>query len=235
VPARPTPAADVPTRAFADQQAWDKWLAANHAGSRGLWLRLAKAGAARKTLSYAEALEVALAWGWIDGQKRSQDDAYWLQKFTPRGPRSVWSKINRDKAERLIEEGRMHPAGLAAVAAARKDGRWDAAYDSPRTATVPDDLRDALERRPRAAAFFTTLDSANRYAILFHVHHAKKAETRARRIEKFVGMLERGDVLHPERSRRPRAAGAEAPGRGGEPRAAPTPSRATSARRGRGR
>src|SRR5690349_15491262 len=135
MPTRPTskPGAAIATRAFADRQAWEVWLAANHARSKGLWLRLAKAGASRKTLSYAEAVEAALAWGWIDGQKRGQDDVHWLQKFTPRGPRSIWSKINREKAERLIEEGRMHPAGLAAVAAAKEDGRWDAAYDSPRT------------------------------------------------------------------------------------------------------
>jgi uncharacterized protein YdeI (YjbR/CyaY-like superfamily) len=150
-----------------------------------------------KSVSYAEALEVALCYGWIDGQKKGLDESAWLQKFTPRGPRSIWSKINRRKAEELIKNGRMQPAGLAAIDRAKQTGQWISAYDSHRTATVPADLQDALNHNPKAKAFFATLDSANRYAILWRVHTARKAETRARRIEQFVTMLENHEELHP--------------------------------------
>lgn len=183
-------------RAFASPSAWDTWLQKHHATSPGLWLKLAKKGAGVKSVTYAEALEVALAWGWIDGQKAAHDEAAWLQRFTPRGPRSIWSKVNRDKANALIASGKMQPAGLAQVERAKADGRWEAAYDSQSRAAVPEDLAAELATRPRAAAFFAGLDSANRYAILFRLHTAKKAETRAKRLALFVGMLERGEKLH---------------------------------------
>jgi uncharacterized protein YdeI (YjbR/CyaY-like superfamily) len=188
--------AELPVHLFKDAAAWEAWLARQHAKSAGLWLRIAKAGSNAKTVSYAEAVEVALCYGWIDGQKKKFDDSTWLQKFTPRGKRSIWSKINREKAERLIESGRMQPAGLAAVERAKANGQWDAAYDSHRTARVSDDLQRALDAHPKAKAFFATLSSANRYAILFRIQTAKRAETRARKIEQFVEMLERHEVVH---------------------------------------
>ncbi|WP_420854439.1 YdeI/OmpD-associated family protein [Sorangium cellulosum] len=183
--------------AFAQPRVWADWLASNHASSRGVWLKLAKKASGVASVTYAEALEVALAWGWIDGQKRPLDDAFWLQKFTPRGPKSVWSKINRDKALALIAAGEMKPSGLEQVERAQRDGRWDAAYDSQSRATVPDDLSAALAANPRAAAFFAALDAANRYAVLFRVHTAKKPETRQKRITLFVEMLARHEKLHP--------------------------------------
>ena len=164
-----------------------------------MWLKLAKKGAGVPSVSYAEAIEVALVWGWIDGQKRALDERFWLQKFTRRGARSLWSKINRDKATALIAAGKMKPAGLAVGERARRDGRWERAYDGPRTSTVPDDLAAALARNARAKKLFATLDAAIRYAILWRVQTAKKAETRARRISELVAMLARGEVLHPER------------------------------------
>ena len=169
----------------------------HHASSRGVWVKLAKKGAKSASVSYAEALEVALAWGWIDGQKGKLDETAWLQRFTRRGPKSIWSRINREKAVALIEAGEMKPAGLAEVERAKKDGRWEAAYDSQSRATVPPDLGKALAANPRAAAFFQTLESHNRYAILFRVHTAKKPETRAARIEKFVAMLAKREKVHP--------------------------------------
>jgi uncharacterized protein YdeI (YjbR/CyaY-like superfamily) len=188
---------EMPIVFFERPEAWSKWLDKNHASSRGVWLRMAKKDSGIASINYQEALEVALIWGWIDGQKQSHDDTSWLQKFTPRGPRSIWSKINREKALALIASGRMKPPGLEQVERAKKDGRWEAAYDSPSRSTVPDDLTAALAANPRAAEFFATLNSANRYAILFRVHHAKKAETRARRIASFVEMLARHEKLHP--------------------------------------
>jgi len=146
---------------------------------------------------YAEALEVALCYGWIDGQMKSDSATAWLQKFTPRGKKSTWSKINRQKALALIESGKMKPAGLAEVQRAREDGRWEQAYDSPKSATVPEDLQAALNANARAKAFFATLNGASRYAILFRVQTAKKAETRAKRIQHFIQMLEKHEKLHP--------------------------------------
>jgi uncharacterized protein YdeI (YjbR/CyaY-like superfamily) len=181
---------------FASAREWRRWLSANHASAKELWLRLAKKGAARKTVTRAEALEVALCYGWIDGQSRSEDDACWLQRFTPRTRRSKWSKINCEAAEVLIAAGRMKAAGLAAVEAAKADGRWDAAYASPRNMTVPDDLARALKKRPVAKKLFDELDAQNRYAILYRVHDAKKPETRARRVAKYVEMLARGETIH---------------------------------------
>ncbi len=194
---RRAPKADPEVISFADAPAWSTWLAAHHASSRGVWLRIAKKGSKSASVTYAGALEVALTWGWIDGQKRKLDDAAWLQRFTPRGPKSIWSKINRDKAVALIEAGRMKPSGLAEVDRAKEDGRWDAAYDSQSKATVPPDLEAALAANTRAAAFFKTLESYNRYAILFRVHTAKKPETRTARIEKFVAMLAKHEKVHP--------------------------------------
>jgi uncharacterized protein YdeI (YjbR/CyaY-like superfamily) len=182
---------------FRDARAWGRWLARHHATSTGLWVRLAKKGADTPSVTYAEAVDEALCWGWIDAQKRPLDEHWWLQRFTPRGPRSIWSKINRDKVAALVAADRMAPPGIAAVERAKANGQWDAAYDSPRTATVPDDLAAALAGSQRAAAMFATLDAANRYAILFRVQTAKKAETRARRIAELVAMLARDETLHP--------------------------------------
>jgi uncharacterized protein YdeI (YjbR/CyaY-like superfamily) len=200
VPKRKARAAALPTLSFATPRAFSTWLAGHHASSRGIWLKIARnamkaSGAA--SITYAEAIDVALAWGWIDGQKQRGDDASWLQKFTPRGARSVWSKINREKALALIKAGAMQPAGLAEVERAKGDGRWAAAYDPPSRATVPADLEAALAKNARAAAFFTTLDSRNRYAVLWRVQTAKKAETRQKRIAEFVAMLARREKLHP--------------------------------------
>lgn len=188
--------AELPILSFDGPEQWADWLEKQHATSKGIWLKLAKKGSGTPSVTYAEALEVALCHGWIDGQKRSHDASAWLQKFTPRGKRSIWSKVNREKALALIESGRMRPAGLEEVERAQRDGRWEAAYDSQSTAAVPTDLAAALEQSPKAQAFFATLDSANRYAILFRVQTAKKAETRARRIEQLVQMLERGEKIH---------------------------------------
>ena len=188
---------NLPILAFPSQKKWEEWLAKNHQTSKGLWLKIAKKGAGTDTVNYAEALEVALCYGWIDGQKGALDAEFWLQKFTPRGPRSQWSKVNREKATALIENGRMQPAGLAEVERAKADGRWEAAYDAQSKASVPEDLQRELDANPDAAAFFATLESYNRYAILYRIQEAKKPETRARRIEKFVGMLKRGEKVHP--------------------------------------
>ena len=188
---------DLPILAFATHGAWEAWLDEHHAASEGLWLKIAKKGSGIETVSYPEALEVALCNGWIDGQKASFDDRYWLQRFTPRRSRSKWSKVNRQKATELIERGAMKPAGLREVERAKADGRWDAAYDAQSTATVPDDLRRQLEKNDAAREFFQTLNSANRYAILYQIGDAKKPETRARRIEKFVAMLAERKKLYP--------------------------------------
>ena len=187
----------LPIIPFASQEDWERWLAEHHQTSKGLWLKIAKKDTGIGTVTYAEALDGALCYGWIDGQKGALDGQFWLQKFTPRGPRSKWSKINREKALALIEAGRVKPAGLAAIEQARSDGRWEQAYASQSKAVVPEDLQKELDRNPKAAAFFATLDSANRYAVLYRVQEAKKPETRARRIEKFIGMLNRGEKVHP--------------------------------------
>ncbi|GHC90436.1 hypothetical protein GCM10010309_72350 [Streptomyces violaceochromogenes] len=183
--------------AFESAEAFQAWLGENHAVSPGIWLKLRKKGPGIVALDYAQALDVALCYGWIDGQKAKLDDQWWLQRFTPRKPRSKWSKANRDKATALIEEGRMRQPGQAEIDRAKADGRWEAAYDGAKTATVPNDLAAALTADPAAAEFFETLDRQNRYAILYRLQDAKKAETRARRIEKYVAMLARGEKLHP--------------------------------------
>ena len=180
-----------PIRFFRDQGSWVAWLEGNHAASAGVWLRLAKKSSNLESVSYEDAVEVALCYGWIDGQGKGEDENYSLQKFTPRAKRSVWSKRNRERALTLIESGRMKPAGLREIERARQDGRWSAAYDSPSTMKVPRDLRAALDDHPEARAFFETLDGRNRYAILLQLQTAKRPETRARRIERFVAMLAR--------------------------------------------
>jgi len=188
---------DQPIIPFASQEHWASWLDANHAISKGIWLKIAKKDAGIATVSYGAALDVALCYGWIDGQKASLDEQFWLQKFTPRGTRSRWSKVNRDKAETLMERGAMQPAGMAEVERAKRDGRWDDAYEGQRNATVPEDLKRELDKNPVALAFFATLKGANRYAILYRIHDAKKPETRARRIEQFIAMLNEHKKVYP--------------------------------------
>jgi uncharacterized protein YdeI (YjbR/CyaY-like superfamily) len=187
----------LPSIAFASRARWKTWLAKHHATSPGVWLEIAKKGSGIESVSYADAIEVALCHGWIDGQKGAIDADRWRQRFTPRTPRSRWSKINVEKATALIERGEMHAAGLREVESAKADGRWEAAYAGQRTMTVPDDLHAALARNARARRFFETIDGANRYAILYRIHDAKRPETRRARIEKFVTMLEEHRTLHP--------------------------------------
>jgi uncharacterized protein YdeI (YjbR/CyaY-like superfamily) len=207
-------AAELPVLSFATRKAWETWLDKHHATAPGVWLRFPKAGLATKSVTRADALEVALCYGWIDGQAKGVDASTYLQKFTPRRPKSIWSKINREKVTALIASGAMKPAGLAEIERAKQDGRWDAAYASPRHATIPDDLQAALDRSPTAAAFFATLNSQNRYAILFRLQTAKKAETRARRLEQFVRMLERHETIYPQATREsPSRARSKAAGR----------------------
>jgi uncharacterized protein YdeI (YjbR/CyaY-like superfamily) len=185
-----------PIRFFRDREAWAEWLEANHADSAGVWLRLAKKSSNRKSVSYDDALDVALCYGWIDGQGKGEDESYSLQKFTPRSKRSVWSKRNREKVLALIESGAMRPAGLAEIERAQEDGRWEAAYDSPSTMKVPSDFKVALDQSPQAKATFEALDGRNRYAILQQLQTAKRPETRARRMERFVAMLGRGENVY---------------------------------------
>ena len=181
---------------FAGPAELEEWLESNGEDSAGLWLKIAKKGAPVPSVTYDEAVELALCFGWIDSQKRGLDETHFLQRFTPRRPRGRWSKINREKAEALEKTGALRPAGAAEVAAAKADGRWEAAYEGSRTAKVPDDLQAELDANPKAAAFFADLDSANRYAIIWRLGEAKKPETRARRLAKFVAMLEHGEKLH---------------------------------------
>ena len=185
-----------PVLTFASQADWEAWLDDHHTSSDGIWIKYAKKASGIATVVYREALDVALRYGWIDGQVASVDEHWYAQRWTPRRARSKWSKVNRRKAEELIAGGAMKPAGLAEVERAKADGRWDAAYDSPRTSTVPDDLQAALDASPAARDFFATLDKSNRYAILYQVQDAKRPETRARRIAKFVDMLARGEKLY---------------------------------------
>jgi uncharacterized protein YdeI (YjbR/CyaY-like superfamily) len=185
-----------PIRAFKARQAFSDWLEINHAKSAGIWMRIAKKDSRKKTINYAEALEVALCYGWIDAQKRPENERTWLQRFVPRRPKSVWSRINRDKAMALIESGRMRPAGLAEIDRARADGRWQAAYDSPAQSQVPADFLEELDRNPRAKAFFATINRVNRYAIIWRLQTARTPETRAQRMRTFVEMLEKGETLH---------------------------------------
>lgn len=187
----------LPILEFATQQDWEAWLAEHYADPTGIWLKIAKKATGVLSISYSEALEGALCYGWIDGQKAAFDERYWLQKFTPRRAKSIWSQINCDKATSLIEAGKIQPAGLHQVELAKADGRWEAAYVGQSKATVPDDLQKALDKNPQAHDFFLTLNSVNRYAILFRIQTARKAETRATRIQKFVDMLAKGEKLYP--------------------------------------
>ena len=201
---------DLPTLLFKSPRDWERWLDAHHDRSRGLWLKIGKGDAAAGTITYAQALEIALLFGWIDGQKGKLDAAFWLQKFTPRGPKSRWSQANRAAALQLMKEGRMRPSGLSAIESAKADGRWAAAYEPQSRASVPDDLKNALASNKAAQTFFDALDGRNRYAILYRVNDAKKPETRMKRIATYVQMLARGETLHPQppasARRRPRSA-----------------------------
>jgi len=187
---------DLPVLLFADADALESWLEQHHAEPEGIWLRIAKKGAPEPSVTYAEAVELALCFGWIDGQRRALDATHFLQRFTPRRPRGRWSKINREKAEALIAAERVRPAGMAEIEAARADGRWEDAYEGQRTAKVPADLQRELDANPAAAEFFAGLDSANRFAIVYRLGEAKKPETRERRLRKYVAMLERGEKIH---------------------------------------
>jgi uncharacterized protein YdeI (YjbR/CyaY-like superfamily) len=197
---------DLPVIAFKSQHAFDAWLMSQPANSRGLWLKIARKSSGIASVSRDEAVDTALCHGWIDGQLDSFDDDHWLIRFTPRQSTSIWSEKNRARALELAKLGEMRPAGLREIDRARADGRWERAYASVRTAKVPDDLRAALARNKKAAAFFETLDSRNRYAILYRTHNAKKAETRAARIAKFVAMLARGETIHPQKAKAPKRA-----------------------------
>jgi uncharacterized protein YdeI (YjbR/CyaY-like superfamily) len=187
----------LPRLAFASDAAWEAWLEEHHAAADGVWVQIAKKGTGIDSVRYPEVLDTALCFGWIDGRREALDERFFLQRFTPRRPRSRWSRINREKCEGLIAAGRMRPAGLEQVERARADGRWDAAYEGPRTIGVPEDLQRELDARPEAKAFFESLSSQNRYAILYRLHDAKRPETRARRLATFVSMLEAGETLHP--------------------------------------
>ncbi len=192
------PQRDLPVVGFADRGAWESWLAEQHAVSPGVWLKIAKKGSGAPGLSYPEALEVALCYGWIDGQKGRLDDEYWLQRFTPRQPGSRWSKINTDKAAALIDADRMQPAGMREVERAREDGRWDAAYAGQRAMGVPEDLERELAGNDAARAFFATLSSVNRYAILYRIGDAQRPATRAKRIAKYMAMLAAHETIYPQ-------------------------------------
>ena len=192
----PTARSDTPQALFRSAKAFEAWLKKHHATSDGLWLQIAKKGADQPSVTYPEAVEIALCWGWIDGPKRSLDERHYLQRFTPRRARSIWSKVNIGKCAELTKAGRMQPAGQAQIDAAKADGRWAKAYDSARTAGVPDDLQAALDASPKAKAFFATVNASNRYAVLWRVQTAVKPETRAKRIAQLVDMLARGEVVH---------------------------------------
>ncbi|HZM24499.1 MAG TPA: YdeI/OmpD-associated family protein [Anaerolineales bacterium] len=187
---------DLPILPFASKKKWTDWLAKQHDKSPGVWLKIAKRDSGIPSVTYDEAVESALCYGWIDGQKKGFDDKYWLQKFTPRGSKSIWSKINTEKVERLIESGEMRPAGLKSIEAAKNDGRWDVAYASQKNISIPDDFHSALDKNKKAKAFFETLKSAERYSFLFRIQTAKKAETRAKRIQQFIEMLEKNEKFH---------------------------------------
>jgi uncharacterized protein YdeI (YjbR/CyaY-like superfamily) len=193
---------DLPVIAFKSQQAWEAWLASQPTDSKGLWLKLAKKSSGIASVSRQEAIDTALCHGWIDGQLDAFDGEFWLIRFTPRQSASKWSEKNRARALELVKLKRMHPAGLSEIDRAKKDGRWDAAYAPQSTAEVPDDLGAALSKNKGAKSFFETLDGTNRYAILYRVHGAKKPETRAARIEKFVAMLAEGKTIYPLKARK---------------------------------
>jgi len=188
---------ELPILPFASQSKWADCLAKQHDKSAGVWLKLSKKDSGISSVTHQEALDIALCYGWIDGQRLSFDEKYYLQKFTPRRPKSIWSKINVEKVERLIASGQMKPAGFKAIEAAKADGRWARAYDSQKNISVPEDLQTALNKSKKAKSFFATLNSVNRYAILFRIHNAKKEETRAKRIKQFIEMLEKHEKIYP--------------------------------------
>lgn len=190
------PTDNLPIIHFESPEVWHKWLQENHETAPGLWLKIAKKSSGIPSVTYDEALEVALCFGWIDGQKGALDDQFWLQRFTHRRPKSKWSRINRDKATRLIKTGKMLPSGLQEVEAAKSDGRWEAAYSSQQSIEVPQDLQTELDRFPEAKAFFESLNKSSRYSILYHIHDAKRPETRVRRIQKHVDMLKAGKKIY---------------------------------------
>ena len=187
----------LPQIPFASGADWEAWLEENHAVSDGVWIKMGKKAAGVESVGHPEVLEIALCFGWIDSRRETLDERWYLQRYTPRRRRSRWSRINRDTVERLTAEGRMRPAGLAEVERAKADGRWDAAYEGQANSTVPEDLQRELDARPEAKASFSELNSQNRYAILYRLHEAKRPETRARRLAKFVDMLEKGERIHP--------------------------------------
>ena len=190
-----TQAKELPVKLFRTQAAWEKWLAA-HGGAAGVWVQIAKKDSDETSVTQTEAIEGALCHGWIDGQKRALDEKFYMLRFTPRRPRSIWSKINIAKVDQLIASGRMQPAGMREVEAAKADGRWDAAYEGSSRMEVPQELADALAANAEARRFFDQLDRTNRYAFCWRVHTAKKAETRQARAEKFVSMMARGEKIH---------------------------------------
>ncbi len=205
---RPRASASGPARrptaeplSFATAKAWDAWLREHHASSKGIRLAIAKKGAGAKSVTYPEAVEIALTWGWIDGQKEKLDEHAWVQRFGPRVARSPWSQTNKDKAQALLDAGKMHAPGIAEIERAKKDGRWDRAYEPASKMQMPEALAAALRKDRRAAAFYETINAANRYAILYRVTTAKKEETRAALIARFVEMLARGETLHPQRAK----------------------------------
>lgn len=187
---------ELPILFFGDQESWENWLEKNHDSSSGIRLQIAKKQSGVVSLSYEEAIESSLCYGWIDSQKETFDEKTWLQRFTPRGAKSIWSKINKDKAELLIINGRMKPSGLKAIEIAKQNGQWDAAYEPQSSASIPKDFEIELNKNIKAKAFFETLDSRNRYAILFRIQSAKKQETRMKRIKQFLTMLEKGEKIY---------------------------------------
>ena len=199
--AKTATATDATPRLFKNAKAFETWLKKHHATCDGLWLMIAKRGAAEPSVSYADAVAIALCWGWIDGQKKGLDDQHFLQRFTPRRARSLWSKINVEKAAALMAAGRMQAPGMAQIEAAKADGRWAQAYDGARTSLLPDDLQAALDAEPKAKAFLASVNAANRYAVLWRIQTAVKPETRARRIAQLVAMLARGEVIHVSKPR----------------------------------
>lgn len=188
---------DLPIVLFETPQDFERWMTAHYATPAGAWLKLAKKGSGKISVTYGEALDVALCYGWVDSQKRSYDEQYFLQKFTPRRARSIWSKVNVGKIEALTAAGKMQPSGLAAVEAAKASGQWNKAYDSHSTSTIPADFQAALDASPQAKAFYATLKKTNTYAILWRLQTAGTPQTRQARLEKFIGMLERGETIHP--------------------------------------
>ncbi|MDQ0087689.1 uncharacterized protein YdeI (YjbR/CyaY-like superfamily) [Paenibacillus anaericanus] len=182
-----------------DELSFEHWLGDNLDSSPGIWLQIAKKDSGMISVTYKEALDIALCYGWIDSQKEKLDEVFWIQRFTPRKPSSIWSKVNKEKAELLIAKGRMKPSGFKTIETAKQNGQWDKAYESQRNASLPEDLAIELERNTKAKTFYDSLDSQNKYAILFRIHQAKKQETRMKRIQQFVAMLEKGETLYPKK------------------------------------